>query len=277
MDNPFVTALKNQGRALGAVLRAQIAMRGSGRALGLIEELAGLMFIAGGMLVLRVLTRAPTHHGIPMVAFLLSGLVFFWMFRTTVNQSMGYRSAAAVFRNNPRVTSLDVLIARAAVNVMLYATIGATAFFVMYWLGVSPPMQNPTVIVFMCFLTGVWAFGVGLCLGSIYLYAPGMRVVVNGLMHIALWTSGIMFLWPEVPYSLRSFFRNNPLFHFMELLRTAYFSSYTTPIGDWVFLLTVVSMCLALGLMLERVCRPKLQDNGGRRVDEADPFTETLV
>lgn len=277
MDNPFVTAMKNQGRALNAVLRAQIAMRGSGRALGLIEEMAGLMFIAGGMLVLRALSRAPTHHGIPMVPFLLSGLLFFWMFRTTVNQSIGLRSAANVFRANPRVTTLDVLFARAAVNVMIYAGIGLTAFLVTYWIGLSPPMQSPGIVVFMCFLMGSWAFGVGLCLGTLYLYAPGMRVVVSGLLHIAMWVSGIMFLWPEVPYVMRPFFQLNPLFHFMELLRTAYFPTYTTAMGDWSYVLAVVSICLTLGLMLERVSRAKAMDNGGRRLDDGDPFTETMV
>ncbi len=277
MDNILVAATKNQVRSLGAVLSATFALRSSRRTLGLFEELGGLIFIAGGMLLLRVMTGAPTHHGMPMAPFLLSGLITFWLFRTTVGQVSNLQSAKATFRNNPRITSLDVLVARAAVNVFIYTCIGAAAFATVYLAGLSPGLERPELVLALCLLMGIWAFGFGLCLGAIYLYAPPLKVVVGGLLHMAMWLSGIMFLWPEVPYMGRWFFAANPLFHYMELLRDAYFEAYQTALGDWQFLLTVVFVTLALGLMLERVVRAKAQEQTQRPQEETDPFTENMV
>jgi len=272
MDNVFTTALRNQWRSLLAMIMAEYASRVSKRSLGILEELFGLVVIAGSMVVVRSLSRAPTHHGMPMLPFLVSGLVLFWILRTTLFRVAVFKNAKASFKINPRVTALDVLTARAVLNIAFYVACGFPVFVLFYILGLSPFMDSPGQVLFLMLLMGVYGFALGLCFGALFVYVPVARMIVSGMMLLLLWISGVMFIWPEVPYMLRGVFIYNPIFHFMELMRTAYFSTYVTPMGSWTYIIMTVAITLAFGLMLERVTRRRAESNVQRQNADEESF-----
>ncbi|MFG1480145.1 ABC transporter permease [Xanthobacter sp. V4C-4] len=272
MNDVFTSALKNQGRSLMAMLMAEYSARVSKRSLGIVEEIFSLGVVAGSMLVLRLMSGAPTHHGMPVFPFVLSGLVLFWMFRTTLFRVSSFKTAKAGFRNNPRVTALDVLAARGILNVIFYIFLGFPIFLTLYFLDLSPFMSNPGEVFLIMVLMGIWGISLGLCFGALFLYMPFMRLVVQGMMMMLMWVSGVMFIWAEAPYMLRWLIIYNPIFHFMELMRSAYFGSYVTPVGDWSFVLTTVAVSLALGLMLERVTRKRAENAVQRQAADDDAF-----
>lgn len=276
MDDVFSTALKNQWRSLMAMIMAEYAHRVSRRSFGVLEEMLSLVMVSGSMLVLRIVTRAPTHHGMPMAPFLLSGMILYWMLRTTMFRVASLKNTKSAFKSNPRVTSLDVLVARAVLNIAFYLLFGFPIFLIMYVFGISPMMEQPVIVFFIMLLMGIWGFGLGLCFGALFLYIPIARTVVSGLMMVLMWISGIMFIWPEIPYMLKGIMIYNPIFHFMELMRTAYFSSYITPVGSWSFVLGVTGVTVAFGLMLERVTRKKAM-SGTHRQGADDDLTEMAV
>ncbi|WP_454916817.1 ABC transporter permease [Xanthobacter sediminis] len=277
MDHVFTTALRNQWRSLLAMVMAEYAGRVSKRSLGILEELFSLGVMGGSMLLVRRMTGAPTHHGMPIVPFLISGLVLFWVMRTTLFRVAALKNAKAAFKINPRVTALDVLAARALLNVTFYICIAFPFFTLFYFLDWSPFMNSPGQVLFLMLLMGLWGFSLGLCFGALFLYVPSMRMVASGLMMVLMWTSGIMFLWPEAPYMLRGILIYNPIFHFMELMRTAYFSTYLTPMGSWRYIITTVMVTLALGLMLERVTRRRAESGVQRQGADDDTFDEAMV
>jgi ABC-type polysaccharide/polyol phosphate export permease len=85
-----------------------------------------------------------------------------------------------------------------------------------------------------------------------------------------MYTSGIFFVWPEVPYSMRPIAIYNPFFHLEELMHAAYFEVYHSPIASWNYVITIQVLTLALGLVVERRCRP-LRGHGTRPEGE-DPY-----
>jgi len=277
MSNVLVTALKNQGHSIVAMLSAEYALRISRRSLGIVEELLSLGFVAGSMLVLRLMAGGASHHGMPVLPFVISGLGLFWMFRTTLFRTANFKNAKLNFRGQPRVTALDVLLSRAVVNVLLYTSIVFPIFLLLIWMGWSPPMERPGMVLLIFELAGLWGFGTGLCFGALFLVAPFMRMVVGGLMMTMMWISGVMFIWPEVPYMLRPIFQWNPLFHFMELLRDAYFSAYETALGSWSFVLWTIFITLALGLALERVSRRRAEAGVYRRESDQQTFDDGVL
>lgn len=255
----FTIAAKNQWQALMAMLIAEYSARVSKRSLGVIEEIFGLGVMAGGMLLLRTISGARTHHGMPVAPFILSGIVLFWMLRTTLFRVSIFKSAKAAYRTNPRVTSLDVLFARGVLNVLFYICLAFPVFGLLYIFGISPPIAYPWEVLLVMCVMGLWAFSLGLCLGALVVYVPFARTVVQGLMLALMWISGILFIWPEAPYMFRDYLYYNPILHFMELMRTAYFSSYVTAMGSWVYVSAVTSITLACGLMLERIVRRRAE------------------
>ncbi|MFG1392596.1 ABC transporter permease [Xanthobacter agilis] len=272
LDDVFTEAAKNQYRALFSTVMAEYSSRVSKRSLGVIEELFSLGIMTGGMLLLRVLAGAPTHHGMPIIPFVVSGLVLFWMLRTTMFRVATFKSAKAAFKNNPRVTALDVLASRAILNTAFYVVLAYPIFGLMYLFGVSPPVHDPWAMFLLMLLMGVWAFSLGLCFGALFLYVPFARTVVQGMMMAVMWTSGILFIWPEAPYMFRGALYYNPVFHFMELMRTVYFSSYITAMGSWYYIGIVVSVTLAFGLMLERVVRRRAESTVQRVAATEESF-----
>jgi len=61
--------------------------------------------------------------------------------------------------------------------------------------------------------------------------------------------SGIFFAATMIPQQYWYLFSWNPLFHAIELSRDAFFISYATPVGDWVYLSTCALVSLAFGLI----------------------------
>lgn len=271
-----MAALRNQGQSLWGMVMAEYAMRSSKRSLGIVEELMSLGFVTGGMLVIRLVAGAETHHGMPILPFVLSGITLFWMFRTTLFRVAQFKTAKINFKSNPRITALDVLASRAILNTMFYTGLAFPIFILLYLIGLSPFMQSPGTVFLLFMLMGLWGFGAGLCFGALFLVVPFTRMIVAGMMMALMWVSGIMFIWPEVPYMVRGPFSWNPLFNAMELMRTAYFKSYQTAVGSWSYFLAVVFCTLALGLMLERVSRQRAEAGVYRRGADPDMDEELM-
>lgn len=79
-------------------------------------------------------------------------------------------------------------------------------------------------------------------------------VLVMALLYIF---SGVYIPTSTLPESVREFAAYNPLLNIVEWLRSAYYASYDDGLVDKTLVLGVASLCLAFGLIGERLLRGK--------------------
>src|SRR6218665_598335 len=147
MQDTFSRALKSQLNVLGALVVLEAHHRFARRSIGLFEELASIGVHVAGFVVLRYLAGANTHYAMPAIPFMASGIFVFWMMRSNLMAAANFPGSKRRYPVMPKVTQLDVLIARCTVNTCLYLFIGAATFITFYFLGLGPipkPYWMPT-------------------------------------------------------------------------------------------------------------------------------------
>lgn len=256
MTDTFSHALENQFRSLRSLIYFESNLRFARRSIGVIEELAGILIHVAGFAALRYLAGAPTHYSMPAIPFMTSGIFAFWMLRSNIMQASNFNIAKNRYMVLPRVTQLDVLTARCIVNTLLYIGVAMSVFYLFYFLGIGPAPYAPWTLVMIFCACSLWGYGTGLVLGSVFLFLPVVRTIFGGFTRVLMYTSGIMFIWPEVPYSFRYIVEKNPLFHMVEFVREAYFGTYISAMADPFYVFKWIILSLALGLVVERLCRP---------------------
>ena len=211
-----------------------------------------------GLLILRVAIKGFTRPGVPIIMFLISGLIPWLMFNACLRLPEGAIKRGRSLLQLPIVTELDLVVA-AAIRIFLTFTIlfVVLAMIDSFYEGV--PFPRFAIGIALLFISmSVMGIGLGFALMVLSrLYAPAGKFVAFFLRFSTLF-SGVIFQVTMFPPTIWPYISWNPLLHIEELLRTYWFYSYQTPIGSPLFVAQCLLGTTFFGLLLERYARRRL-------------------
>lgn len=197
--------------------------------------------------------------GMGLIDFIATGLLTYELVMNSAE-----RGAEAINGNRsmlfyPQVHRLDLIWARSAleaVTVVVVATLilGAEAIFiggheVDDWLGLLVAIALASLL--------------GTGLGLVYCMAGVITTLVDRFRGVVsrplFWVSGIFFTADSIPSEVVGAARWNPILHVIELVRDAFYPNYTSKIASTGYVFGWGIGLLALGLVLERVVRRKIE------------------
>jgi capsular polysaccharide transport system permease protein len=213
-----------------------------------------LMFIAV-MRIAKSAIKGLTPPDMPPTTFLICGIVPYYLYMdvlSTIAKSVSNQDALLSF---PRVTPIDVAIAGALSDFCIYFTL-----YCVLMLGASldehvfPPQNG--LAVFSAFIL-LWVFGVsfGFVVGAMLRVFPPVKQFLSYYNLVNRMVGGMLFVITMFPSTYWPYFTWNPVLHCMEMLRDAWFVTYTSPVADPVYVLEWVLGLMLLGLSLERYQR----------------------
>lgn len=188
--------------------------------------------------------------------FLLTGLIFWTFFSTSVSGSMSVMLVNAGLIGKvyfPREVLVLSTIASALVTLLVELAVLAVVLmiagnFVLVWL----PVTLFYVVVFAVFTTGV-----GLMLSVVNVYFRDLEYVVGILLQLLFYAAPIVYPVSAVPRELSiagvavpfGFLYNvNPLVRFVQVFRDTLYDLTFPPLADTLFLVAVSIAVLAAGL-----------------------------
>lgn len=210
---------------------------------------------AATIAILRLLQHMtglePTGMG--PTTFLVLGVFSIFMFTATWGAtSKEARRGVCII---PRVSPLDMLLAQAVFTFITYD--------VLFWLFVIPaslfddcwPPEDPLGV--QVALIADWMLGVSFAFvfSAISRYFPPITEFRKFIVRPLRIISGMFFVITYLPSYLWPYFTWNPLLHVSELLRSYWFTVYTTPVGSLLYIAAWIAALAALGLALERYLR----------------------
>lgn len=200
--------------------------------------------------------RSDSPGGMPLVPFMLSGIVPFTLFRDTMGQMQGAIALNRMLFAFPQVTTFDVIIARGLLEILL---LGGVFIFLLIGIDIAGweiRVERPLGVLAACLLLGMMGMGIGFVFASIVPIMPSMRQISSAVLGRPLFLgSGIFFIAETVPAPVRDYLLLNPLMHILELLRSAFFYEFESAYGDWGYA-TTWSMCtLAFGLITHQAVK----------------------
>jgi capsular polysaccharide transport system permease protein len=204
---------------------------------------------------LRSVLRGLTPPDMPPTTFIMVGIIPFYLYADSLGSV--YKSIAG--SNNlvqfPRITPIDIAIASAASDFCLYSAVMLLLLVpASIYEGVFPP-QN--VLKFLLVLLLLWSLGIamGFVAGAAARVLPPIRQFMTYYNLVNRMAGGMLFVITMFPSEYWPYLTWNPVLHCMEMLRDAWFVTYTSPVADPMYVLEWLIGLLLLGLSLERYQR----------------------
>ncbi len=260
--NLFIQALIDKKNVMGAVILRDVRTRFFNHGLGfLIVPLWPLVH----MIIVITIHTVALHGAAPAYGesapiFVMTGVLPFLAF-TYISRFM---SISVVMNKSmvtfPVVKVIDILFGRAILEIIAAF---CTMFFVvtvMRAIGENPfpyDLENATC----AYLSMIYlAFCVGFLIGIVQLALPMMITIYQLIIIILYVSSGVYFVPSNLPDYISYPLSFNPVCIGIEWFRLSYFESYSDKLVHPAYMISVATVILLIGLMIERTFRRSLSE-----------------
>lgn len=256
----FGTALAIQGRVITSLMLREIRMHAEHSRLSyLLELLEPVMQLTMMLAVFVAIGRRP-DFGTSLFLFMGTGMIPYFTFVHVSSRAMGALRSTSLARNLPLVKPLDLLLARALLEILQLAVVTGVLFgFIYSVLGVydAKPIRPLTAISAFGAIA-MLAIGVGILNGVIGSFFRLWAVVYGVFSRSLLFLSAIFYVPDFMPKTIRDLLVWNPVLHGVEWFRTGFYMTYPTLSLDKSYLLFWGIGSVFLGLTLERALRRRM-------------------
>ena len=252
------SALYTQARVIYALVLRETKTRYGEHKLGFLWAVIEPLVMVAIFVGIFAAIRSDSPGGMPLVPFMLTGLVPFTLFRDSMTQMQGAIANNRMLFAFPQVTTFDVILARGLLEVLLLSGVFVMLLFGLNVAGYDIQVERPLGVLAACALLALMGMGVGFMFASLSPLVPSMKQISSALLGRPLFlSSGIFFVAETVPASVRQYLLYNPLMHMLELLRSAFFQEFETAYGSWSYATTWALCTFGLGLLMHQAMRRK--------------------
>ena len=217
--------------------------------------IAEVCISVAALTVLKVFIRALSPPAMPPVLFLLLGAIPWFTFHNTASGMLQIVSQRRKLLQLPQVTPLDIMISKALLVLCTYGTVFFVAMIGANYFengGVPRSLAGLVLVYLMSWLAGM---GFGMLLMPLVRVFPPTLKLLSIIWRFGLILSGVYFTITSIPSNYWGYLTWNPMLHVSELMRTYWFSSYQTPVGNPFYVAICSFGLLIFGLLLERYVR----------------------
>ena len=246
------SAFSNQRNVIYALFMRDLQTRFAGGGGGYLNYLLTLGWplahIALLLVIYSALGRAAPMGQDPTI-FFATGLVPYMIFYYPTRFMMLSVMMNQPLTNFPIVKVLDIMLARAIIEIITGFTVVCVTAFVLYALGHDIMPTSPAIAVSALAASLLLAVGFGLLNAVIVVvFKPWIFIFI--LFAIGLYiTSGIIFVVSALPEKIQYVLSFNPVIHVVSWFRSAYFNGYETaliPDKPYPIMFGLVSLLTAL-------------------------------
>lgn len=160
----------------------------------------------------------------------------------------------------PVVHVMDVILARAALEIIAAFITLALMLAILYFAGMDPFPYDPVQAILAYLTALLLAVGVG-CIVSVITLLFQFFLTVYFLTVILIYaTSGSVFEISSLPDAIAVPLSYSPVLQCVEWMRLAYYPTYNDRLLDRPYTVACAVTALFIGLLLERLVRGKLRD-----------------
>ncbi len=220
-------AFAEQGRVLHALLLREIRTRFGSRRIGYAWALVEPALHVSVMYALRSVTGGLTPAHVPLLLWLITGIVPFFMFRSIVLRMVNAVSTNQTTLALPPVKLMDVLWARVLLEIATYSGI-LIVFLMLAGLLIEPvAVSQPLEVMGCMFMLAALGMGYGMIAMTFIAVFPSTKPLLSGILRMLYFMSGTIFSVSRLHPDLYPYLTWNPLLHVFESLHAAFFIEYT--------------------------------------------------
>ncbi|MGF1454480.1 MAG: ABC transporter permease [Alphaproteobacteria bacterium] len=244
-----------QGRVVHALILREISARFGQTYFGYIWALFNP---AAGIIVLTLIFSVAERFSppdIPLLMFVVTGYLTWQCFQNAYDKTQSATGASQALLHFPHVTGLDLVVARAMLEIMTYTAILGIFTAVGLLLTDNAWPDRPRLALVAFWYAGLGGTVLGAFVGALSPVMRSLNNFVSPVLRFGFFTSGIFFTATQLPSWVLPYLSWNPMFHVIERVRETWFAGYISPIAEEAFVLRLLLFGLAAALLAERVSR----------------------
>lgn len=254
----FFHLAKLQWQVLHALMLRDIKTRFFGSAWGFLISIAWPVTHIIIVLIINTLAGRLVPYGESAALWFATGMIPFAAF-----QYMSRFIMLGIINNKPlvvfpRVKIMDILLARAIVEVLSAGCVIIIMAVIFAFIGIDfipPHITEAAYALGAAFLLGL---GAGV-ISAVITQAWPVWALIYSLFMIVLWIlSGVLFVPDSLPGNLRYYASFNPVLQIVLWFRAGYYDDYGYVSLDRPYVIGFSLVILAVGLILERLVRGRL-------------------
>lgn len=186
----------------------------------------------GILLIMFTVIRARIMPGLDYAMFVTTGIVPFLFFSHMVSRSLATVEANRGLFWFRQVTPFDAVVARIVLEALISAAVLVILVVGLGTFGRDVSIRAPLELLAVFGLLVAFVFGCSMffcVLGALF---PESKRIAPFLIRPLYFISGVIIPISFIPQQYRGLLLWNPVLHFLELVREAYFSSYTLWYGN---------------------------------------------
>jgi len=231
-----------------ALLTRELKVRFGSKKLGYFWALAEPILQSSIIAIIFTLLGRSSLSGVPVALFILMGILPFRGFtKASIQLATAIKANKALFAYR-QVSPIDPFITRLLIESATYLVVYSLLMVALFWIGFQIIPEKPLELILINLFMLSMASGYGLLLSNLVLFYDDTPRIISLIQQPLFFISGIFFVITMIPAQYWHYLTWNPLLHFTELSRDAMFSSYKTPVGDWLYLLTITIFLWGSGL-----------------------------
>jgi capsular polysaccharide transport system permease protein len=199
-------------------------------------------------------------HGLDTISFLATGIITYELFSRNVARIGDAINGNKPLLFYPQVQPIDLVWARACLETATLTSVFAIVMGGVALLrGQMPDVDDVLRTLLGLSLAALLGTSVGLFLGMLGMLSGVMERLRGPLMRPLFWVSGLFYTLDDVPSQAQHLLGYNPVLHTIELVRDGWFVGYESPQAEPTYVVAYILAFGALGLLLERVVRRKIE------------------
>jgi len=183
------SALSTQARVIYALILRETKTRYGEHKLGFLWAIIEPLLMVAIFVAIFSMIRSGSPGGMPMVPFMLTGIVPFTLFRSTMTQMQGAIAMNRMLFAFPQVTTFDVIFARGLLEVLLLGGVFGMLLFGMHIAGYDIRIERPLGVLTACALLALIGVGFGFIFASLSPFIPSMKQISSAVMGRPLFLS----------------------------------------------------------------------------------------
>lgn len=255
----LIEALRLRFVVVGALMLREVHTRYGRDNLGFLWLVAEPMLFCIGVVAVWSATKPPHEHGIPVLAFVMTGYIPFFLWRHCVFRSVLCFRANGSLLYHRQIGVMDFLIARILLEI--YGSI-VTFLILAFTFGTIGLYSMPADLglfylgwLFMILYSGGLAIILA-CLSEMY---DWVEKLVAPSTYLIMPVSGAFFMVDWLPYDLQKYALLIPSVNAYEIIRAGQFGESVRTHFDIAYVSFVCLVLVAVGLALTRSVRSHIE------------------
>jgi capsular polysaccharide transport system permease protein len=255
----LLRALRTQARVIGALVMREMHTRFGRENLGYVWLFVEPMILAGSVALLQGFSGHGLPGGLSIFPYYIVSYTPYYLFRALLTRAASSFEANHSLFYHARVTLHDTMFARtvletAAVIVALAVFLAGVGAFTGQW------PHDPLVVALGIVLMGLLVHGMGLLVcASTVLGVHNVDRIVHPFTYLTIPISGAFFMVWWLPTEAQGWALMVPTVHIYEFIREGYFGPVVPYSYDLGYLLGVIAVLNAAGLLALRTARRHLE------------------